>query len=367
MLNVQKLLISGMTLEQLEEKFGIVSRVYEDRVVLNYKITFNKKNHPVVKECRGLILSLPDYEVVCRSFDRFFNYGECEEENNFDFGNSIFFEKVDGSLINVYYHPITGWEVATRGTAFAEGNTPLGKTYKELVHEAINNIEWKDFFENLHEDYTFIFELTSPENRIVTRYDKTELTLLAIRNNFDGKYVDYEDIEFYLNYKKVNLCFPKEANIKLVKSYNLKKDAQEIINFVESRNELDEGIVCYNIITQKRVKIKNSSYVAIHHLRGNGITIKSIVTLLLKGEVDEYLNYFPEDKELLAPYIYTYNKLKADVIETYELYRFIEDQKEFALKVKDLEYAWMLFQMRKGLHLYKIFDIVNLNKISKFY
>jgi hypothetical protein len=43
---------------------------------LNYDQIESAKAHPVVMECRGLILSYPHGEVVARSFDRFFNYGE---------------------------------------------------------------------------------------------------------------------------------------------------------------------------------------------------------------------------------------------------------------------------------------------------
>lgn len=75
MLEVQKYLQTH-TLDDLEKDFGIGFKVYDDRVILKYRINSTPKFHPIVRECRGLILSLPDYKILARGFDRFYNYGE---------------------------------------------------------------------------------------------------------------------------------------------------------------------------------------------------------------------------------------------------------------------------------------------------
>jgi tRNA splicing ligase len=47
-------------------------------VVLNYNQINSPKLDPIVRECRGLILDRNSgYSVVARSFDWFWNYGEC--------------------------------------------------------------------------------------------------------------------------------------------------------------------------------------------------------------------------------------------------------------------------------------------------
>lgn len=73
MLSVQKYLVEHR-LEDLENEFGIVVTRYEDRVVLNYSQIKSPKQHPVCDECRALILSYPDFFILSRSFDRFYNY-----------------------------------------------------------------------------------------------------------------------------------------------------------------------------------------------------------------------------------------------------------------------------------------------------
>jgi len=338
-------------LDKLIDEFSLLAKVYDDRVVLNYKVDSKPKFHPIVKECRGLILSLPDYKVLCRSFDRFFNYGEGDDKDVFDWNNSIIFDKLDGSCINVYHDGIK-WSVATRGTAFAEGTTPTGKSFYDLFIEAIGNRSIGDFLNDQSTDYTYIFELTSPENRVVTRYSETKVTLLAIRNRITGKYVDYSSIE----------GFPFAS---LVESYNF-KSPDDIIKFVESRDAMVEGCVCYDINSQLRIKVKNSSYVAIHHMKGNDtLTTKSIVTLLLKGEVDEYLVYFPEDIAYIKPFIDIFEKLKSDVVESFDMYKNIDDQKTFALAIQHLSYKSFLFSIRKGVKFDDLFSIDNINVFLK--
>ncbi len=64
-------------LAALEAEFAIKSKLYEEGlIVLNYDQIYSApKAHPIVVECRGLILDT-DFNVVSRSLDRFFNYGE---------------------------------------------------------------------------------------------------------------------------------------------------------------------------------------------------------------------------------------------------------------------------------------------------
>ena len=354
MLYVQKYLQTH-TLEELKDEFDIKYKLYDDRVILKYGIMSKPKFHPIVKECRGLILSLPDYKVISRGFDRFFNYGEGDDKDDFDWDNCLVFNKLDGSLCKVYHDGVK-WCVSTSGTAFAEGETPMGKTYHDLFVEAIGG-DLDDRF-NLHrKHFTYIFELTSPENRIVTRYHETKATLLGVRNNTTGDYLDYSILKTELKHMSYT---------ELVESYDI-NNVDDVLKFVEGRDAMDEGVVLYDMGTQMRIKLKSSGYVAIHHLRGNEVTKKSIVTLLLKGEMDEYIAYFPEDGEMVQPYIDRFEELKDDITNTYNEFKDIEDQKEFAMNVKDLEYSGFLFAMRKGMKLKDLLTVDRVNHVVKFF
>lgn len=132
MLQVQKLFHSHVNtmstngMEAFRAALGLIGvdvRDYPEHgfMHLDYNMIECEKNHPIVIECRGLIMDY-DGNIMCKSFDRFFNLGE-NNVSEFDFANSIAFEKADGSLCRIYFNTKTNkWEIATRGTAFAEGN-----------------------------------------------------------------------------------------------------------------------------------------------------------------------------------------------------------------------------------------------------
>jgi len=351
------------SIEKLEEEFGLVAKHYDDRVVLNYKVDSKPKFHPIIIECRGLILSKPDYNVLCRSFDRFFNYGEGDDKDTFDWDNCLIFNKLDGSLINVYHDGIK-WCAATRGTAYAEGTTPMGKSFDDLFLEAIS-VDLETGFEFCSKDHTYIFELTSPENRVVTRYRETRATLLAIRSNITGIFVDYSMFTPHI--------MEFEFDCDIIRKYDLKNSFSpgELTKFVESRDAMDEGIVCYDPYSQKRIKIKNSSYVAIHRLKGEGEgSLKSFVDIVFKGEEDELLVYFPEFTDTVMKYKAAYDKFINDIKDTWNKNKHIENQKDFALVVKDLNISGIMFSLKKGRSIDDIIEHITIDKkidfINKF-
>jgi len=346
MLYVQKYLQNN-SLDDLKNDFDIKHTIKDDLVCLKYGIKSPKYN-PIVIECRGIVLSLPDYNVIARPFDRFFNLYEGDDYKKFDWSNAIIMNKLDGSLIKVYYH--NKWYCGTSGTVDASGNVGIenDKTFKELFEESIGG-SIQEKFKNLPKDKTYLFELTSPENRIVSRYKKTKSTLLAVRNNKNGKYI---------NTHSLNFC-------DTVEQYNIPKSFDKIVEFVESRNQFDEGCVLYDYKNNIRIKVKNSSYVILHHLKGDGLTKKSIISLIIKNEIDEYLAYFPEDTYIIKPYIDKYNDLIYNINNVYDKYKDIIDQKEFAMNVKHLPYSSFLFQLRRGKTLKELLSIDNINIILR--
>ena len=182
---------SGLTqdqaLAQLTSEFGIKVRDYDKFVLLDYDMINSPKSHPIVIECRSLIVSKSDFVPISLKFPRFFNAGECPDYYaDFDVKRAIPMMKLDGSLIGVWYNPFDKvWEISTRGMAKAEGNHQMGGTFRDKVLDAMGFDE--QGFQNFFGIYgnkitTYICEWISPENRIVTRYEKSKLVLLGVSN-----------------------------------------------------------------------------------------------------------------------------------------------------------------------------------------
>lgn len=338
-------------------EFGISVKKYpEGLIVLNYSQIDSPKTHPFVVECRGLIID-EEFNVVSRSFDRFFNYGE--NESTFNPATAVLHEKVDGSLIKIYFYK-DGWRVSTRGTAYAESKVNgFDITFEDMTYKALNvdsRVEFNQLCNKcLDESRTYIFEVTGVENRVVTRYSGYTLWFLGSRNNKSGKY--YSD-EFIPVANRFGAVLPKTFRFNSV---------EECIETAKHLPDLQEGYVAY----QDGVpvcKIKSPAYVAVHHIRGEGLTPKRIAELVVINEQEEYLKYFPEDVAHFTPYIEALAFQLKSAQHHYYKNMNIENQKEFALSVKDMPYSHLLFQARKVKqdNIHKVFNSLNLEQKVKF-
>ena len=196
MLKVQEFIKANGVMALADAPLNIKIREYPEQgyFMLNYDQIESPKNNEITIECRSLIVD-KDGNVISRSFDRFFNYGEMPEfYTDFDINRSIVAEKADGSLIKVYFSPATNrWEISTRSQAFGEGPHAIGGVFRDWVLRAmgLTELEFQEcMITSGNTDFTYIMEYVSPHNRIVTPYEKSEMVLLAVRSNSTGEYIN---------------------------------------------------------------------------------------------------------------------------------------------------------------------------------
>jgi len=348
--------------EKLKEEFSIVVSDYPDRIVLNYNQIESPRFHPICDECRALILHKDSYEVMSRAFDRFYNVGEGEAWKNFPVNMARIDSKLDGTLISVYWDG-KEWCVATRKMAFAEGQTPFGKTFRQLFDEAQNlDSVWEFLNKEECRLFTWIFELTSPENRVVTPYSQTKINLIGARVKTTGD----EAMGTFLD------AVAEVMKVDRPKPYKF-EDLDEVVKAANSLDLMDEGFVL--VIespdgSHARLKCKNESFVAIAHMRDNGqISPRRILALLMDNEHFEYLQYFPEDKSYFDFVEKIYGEVIDRIVNLKDKYLNIQDQKEFALTIiaeikLPLEKA-VLFQCRKGKLMKDILNEMGAKKLAK--
>jgi T4 RnlA family RNA ligase len=343
-MNVQEYLLEH-SLEKLKEEFSLVVRDYPDRVVLNYNQIDSPRFNPITDECRGLILRKDTWEVLARSFDRFYNIGEGEQWKQYPIKDARFDQKLDGSLISVY-HDGEKWNVATRGMAYAEGETAAGFTFNELFKMAVKDTKlWKyleDFASSKY--YTYVFELTSQFNKIVTPYSEPSVTLLAMRDNATGD----EQEAVLLNREAATMGVKRPQPFQF-------QTIDEVVEAASALESMEEGFVL--VVERKgsfwRMKCKNPKYVAIAHMRMNGqISPKNVLTLLIDNDHHEYLEYFPEDEKYFDFVEKIFNDIRRRIMQIYMDCCSIEDQKEFAIAIQQrTEMSFengVLFKMRKA-------------------
>ena len=253
-----------------------------------------------------------------------------------DWDKAVAYEKIDGSLIRIFFYG-NKWNIATRGTAFAESTVNgFDLTFKDLVLKALNldeqAFQWS-CDDLLDEEVTYVCEITSLENRVVRAYTGYTLYYLASRNNKTYQYVDSSGVCANLGMK-----LPRKYSFSSIEA------CQEV---VKNLKNLDEGYVLY----QDGVpicKIKSPAYCAVHLLRGEGLNPKRISELVLTGEQEEYLTYFPEDRDFVQPYVQMLQSILVELDLAYSLHKDAEVQKDFALAVKNVKGSGVLFSARKN-------------------
>ena len=360
--------------EQITEK-GIkikIDPMFPQLANLCYKMTECTKTDPIVMECRGLVIDTSSKKVASRPFERFFNYGESPDiTEKVNYNNCKIQDKLDGSLVTFYYSErYSMWLVSTKGTPTArnamtvdivdgeERGLPLlyliadyfgiavdyhvSNRYMDYRQEYIDSGDFDTIMRlmneildrELHRGYTYICELVSHKNKIVKRYEKTEVYLLAARNTMNGDYVDHEPTLFLK---------PTEYQCN---GFN---DVKEVVTMLNKQgNGLHEGVVVTCNDSGVRVKMKTPGYVMIHHnLKNESLSKNDMREVVAYGEEDEVVAYFPHHKEEFDSLTNSRQHAFSKLSDGPQLASSINDRKELAMKLKEMGIASPIFYSLK--------------------
>lgn len=274
-------------------------------VLLKYNQVESDMSLELVKECRGIILDEDTFEPVCVPFFKFFNAGE-PNAAEIDWKTAWTSTKLDGSLSKVVKLG-DNLLVSTNGTIDAykapvqEQIGFVGKTFGGLFEMALLNAQKKamsgraccDWYLTpiqwlapmLEEGYTYMFELTSPYNKVVVSWPEPKLWFIGCRDNKTLKEIRYSDHPLSKVFDTPE-TFPL-TNLNEVKAAAEKLDCNH------------EGfVVCDGNFD--RLKVKSELYVRLHHMCNNHVlSFERGIELVRENELDEVLTYFPEFKEHL--------------------------------------------------------------------
>jgi RNA ligase len=342
---------SGKTLEDLNTEYGIKSTFSKDGklVSLNYSQIDSPMGEEICQVCRGLILEVGTWNLISRSFPKFFNYSE-QYAANLDEESLKIYDKLDGSLVEIYWYD-NKWNVATKGSPDASGtlNTE-GKTFSDLIHQTIQKMGYigiDDFMYLLPKTIFYTFELTTPENQVVIPYNDYKLTLLALFN---------KDKEYELDL--IELPFATK-----VKLYNF----STLEDIIKASKELNESLYEGYVVVDKnfnRVKIKSPEYLAAHRLVSGLKTAKNVASLCLQENYDDIISLIPEgikeyvkdSREKITSLIKICNQHYQILTDHLERTGYIDERdkkKRFALIIKNHQNKGILFEMYKGYSAYE--------------
>lgn len=233
------------------------------------------------RECRGITFDR-EGNILARALHKFFNVGEKAhtQVGSIDWSQTRrVMDKRDGSMITAMV--LDGKVVCKTKKSFDTVQALSANEYMEQRGNYIQFVKWC-----AKNNLTPTFEWTSPNDRIVLKYDEPELVLLHLRENVSGNYK--LDVQF----------FAEQYHIPVVE--DLTPDifvAQDFLNKAATE-ELKEGwIVQFD--NGDMVKLKTKWYIDLHH----SVTFtreRDIAEMVVNETIDDYKSYLTSIGESLA-------------------------------------------------------------------
>lgn len=356
--DLQSYLRHWKSFDKLKEEFGIYSTEHPTLplVILKYDQIESPKFHPIVRQCRGTVVTKDyPYNIVSQGFTRFYNFGEdWSGQDAFNWNNFTCNEKVDGSLVCLWNYN-NEWHISLSGSfGLQEIVEGLGKSWKDVIFELLKLNEEIPLHEGevyptmnrgelLDPDCTYVFELCSMYNKIVREYKTPKLFLLSVFYKNDDNI--YEPSKFEVDFIASQLKFERPE------SYDFKslKEVEQFIEKQETEDSTWEGVVLKDS-NNIRFKLKSRMYLTLHNLKGNGNVFlpKNILPWIIKGEEAELLSYFGELTDTVYRMKEMLDREFNTLVKVWEEAWQIESQKDFALTiVPQTKFNGLLFTLRK--------------------
>lgn len=306
-------------LPHIEGRTDFIVAHKEGYTVIDYVYALpDSFDHPARLECRGIKFA-PDGRILARPLHKFMNIGQTADTqpDKIDFGQPhTIMDKLDGSMI----HPaIVDGEVVFMTRM---GRTDVArKAERHLTKQLAAGLRGIDAF-----GVTPIFEWTAPDNRIVVRYEESQLTLLAARNKHDGRYADAELLKI----------FAADLGLPVVRTHNPRHtNAADFLAFARSLQGAEGFVVRFD--NGLWVKAKADDYVLKHRAKDSVTQEKNILALILAGGLDDVLPLLDaEDAKVATDYAAAVEAgigAQADKVAAIVAANDNLPQKEFALTV----------------------------------
>lgn len=243
--------------------------------IYNYtpEVQYSNYWNEITMNCRGLILD-DQYNIIARPWRKFFNLGQVDLPIQFDTPVEVM-DKADGSLGILYPTP-EGFDIATRGSFESEQAHTASAIWWGNYHEYYNDSAEREVLQ----DYTILFEIIYPSNRIVLDYGgMTDLVLLGSVGKSTG---------FYYGPKVTANMIAWPGPVVEVMPFNTLSEA---LGKTDRPNAEGYVIRSHNFM----VKIKQPDYLELHKLVTNA-TPKTVWEQLRAGKSKEQIvSVFPDE------------------------------------------------------------------------
>lgn len=278
--------------------------------------------------CRGLIADTETDEILARPPAKFFNHGQDGAPSIPLHASLTVMDKLDGSLAIPYTCPDGSVRVATRGS-FESDQAKHATDIWQRKHAGFG----------LPRGFTLYFEFIAKWNRIVLDYgDLEDLVLLGAVSNGSGSILSAAEARNKFSWTGL---FAEEY---------LFGSLDELLS-APPRDNAEGYVIKWG--DGGMLKVKQQDYLELHRAKFH-TTPRSVHAALAGGADREALVASVPDEfhgkvkaivdDLVREFLGLYGRISAE----YAKVRHIEDQKEYAMAVKQLDHTPALFSIKSG-------------------
>ena len=321
----------------------------------------NVEPQPFLEECHGIILEKNTNKVICYTFGvgQEYDYDTNDDDANLeDYGlqwdNSQVEQSIEGTQLRLYQYQ-GKWIVSTvRCIDAKRAFWHSQKSFADLFQEAVQAQNW-EMEGKLTPGHCYALVLQHPENQIVIKYQTPQLIHVLSRDLSQKGFPEIDE--------EIGLPKPKRFEANYFSNF------QDLLKQVKSYQKMDiEGFIIKSLDTSnsKRLKIMAEFYRRVKDLRGNitrGNFIYQYLILKKNNQIQEYLNYFPEDGKFFRR---MENKLQDLIAEIHKQYckKFVN--KEITMKDVFFQFRPFIYEIN-GIHLESRM-VINKKKVAdEFY
>lgn len=286
---------------------------------------------PSALESRGITFCMANHKpiLVCRPMPKFFNLHENPITMDLDLTQATHAElKMDGSLISTYFHmpKDSPGELCLKSKGSLASEQAMAAE-EWLFQQANWDLQW-ELRQYALDGYTINMEWCAPDNRIVIGYEKAGLTILNIRNNRTGEYLD-------------NSHFQRDSEIN--RHWTTFVDVEIVTPpWIESIPHMTDGLEGYIVhIGDMWVKIKTEWYLTQHRAKDSINSDRRLYETVLAEATDDLRTLFHDDPLVIKRIEWMeekvevlYNTIVSNVEAYYDENKGL-DRKSYAIKGKE--------------------------------
>ena len=262
--------------KRLQNEYHIKVKNEDAYAIFNYSVDCDFFS-PIVQEARGIIIDTETLTVACWPFRKFGNHVEGYADK-IDWSTARVLEKVDGSIVKLWYDAKNEkWQFSTNATIRAEKaniDDCIGLCFDTVIKRANN---YSDIpFDSLNKEYTYIFELVSPETQVIIKYPYAALYHIGTRSNVTG-----EEFDTDIGIKKP-ASYPLSSLEDCIKAALMLNESDD--TDTASKEITGEGFVVVDG-SWNRVKVKSPDYIMKHRFHQvRSVSKYDCIAMLVSGD-----------------------------------------------------------------------------------